>query len=142
MGTHRDIPTRRPEDRAASAPAGKAALLWILSGSMAVALLRQMYGETGPAYAAFQFDLPLATRAALAAGWFLNQGLGLLVTVGVLGASALPFALGARGRAPANVYFALTVVAVLALSSSWFALHGPLEMLSQKLQMPAAAPGR
>ncbi len=142
MGTRREISTLTPRDRARSTLAGKAALLWIVSGSIAVISLRQMFGDIGPAYSVFELDVPLLTRAALAVGSFLNQGMGLVVALGVIGASALPVALGARGRTAAKVYFALTFVAVLALSSSWFALHGPLDIISQKLQTPAAPVGR
>lgn len=115
---------------------------WTLSACALLTMLRQLDPASPATYAALDVELPGLTEAALTASLYLRDTGGLLIVVGSLVATGLPFALGARGRIAARLYFALALFAFAGVAGTWLAVHRPLEALRHKLEVPVDPLGR
>jgi hypothetical protein len=111
-------------------------IVWLASCLAFLTLLRLWTTPAALAFAHLDVDPPEISVMVLAVGTWSSGGLNLLIAVGILAATVLPFALGMKGRAGTRFYACLAVVGLLAVGSTWVGLKRPLSAL----QVGSAAP--
>ncbi|MHC5063983.1 MAG: hypothetical protein ACYTG5_08410 [Planctomycetota bacterium] len=113
---------------------------WLFAAGALLALLYTATPEGAVVLGSMDVELPGITELTLATGAYLHADQNMMIAVGALIASLLPLLLGARGKFTTRAYFGLAVLALLATAGAWLALSHPLDILSQQLGDPSAAP--
>ncbi len=136
-GDRPNADTRKP-----SALAPVAVAMWALAAAGSVALLYFATPDSALILGGLEGELPMVTELALSAGAFLHQSTGLLIVVGAVLATLLPFVLGARGKTATTAYFAMTLFGLLIGAATWYCLSHPVDLLAQHLELPALPFGK
>ncbi len=125
-----------------SALAPVAVVMWTIAAAGSVALLYLAAPDGALILGGLDVELPMVTEFALAAGAFLHQSTGLLMVVGAVLATLLPYVLGARGKIATKAYLTMAMFGLLIGIATWYCLSHPIDLLAQRLDLPAMPFGK
>lgn len=113
-------------------------IVWLAAGLAFLTLLRLWTRPAAVLFAQLGVDPPEISVLVMAAGTWTSGGLNLLISVGLLALTILPFAFGMNGKGGTRFYASLVVIGLLACGAAWFGLKRPMDAFTAQLSGAAA----